>query len=160
MIDKGMVVTMNYVLTNASGQELDRSSSTEPFAYLHGSNNIIPGLENALQGLNKGDKKKVTVEAKDAYGEIDPQLQMKVPLSQFPKDEVIAPGMRFHSELPNGEMVVFTVMQTDDQNVFVDGNHPLAGQQLTFEVEITDVRNASLDELSHGHVHGPHGHHH
>jgi FKBP-type peptidyl-prolyl cis-trans isomerase SlyD len=85
---------------------------------------------------------------------------MKVPLSQFPKDEVIAPRMCFHSELPNGEMVVFTVMQTDDQNVFVDGNHPLAGQQLTFEVEITDVRNASLDELSHGHVHGPHGHHH
>jgi FKBP-type peptidyl-prolyl cis-trans isomerase SlyD len=160
MIDKGMVVVMSYVLTNADGDELDKADASQPFAYLHGASNIIPGLENALQGLSKGDSKKVSVDAKNAYGEVNPGLRIKVPRAQFPKEENIVPGMRFHSEMPDGQIVGFTVMQADADTVLVDGNHPLAGQDLTFEVTIIDVRKATLEELSHGHVHGPGGHHH
>jgi FKBP-type peptidyl-prolyl cis-trans isomerase SlyD len=160
MIAKGMVVSMTYTLTNAEGEELDKAGAHEPFAYLHGSGNIIPGLEEALEGLTKGDAKTVTVEPKNAYGEVNPALRLKVPRTQFPKDEVLAPGMRFHSEMPDGQIMAFTILQTDADNVLVDGNHPLAGQTLTFDVAIVDVRNATMEEMAHGHVHGPGGHHH
>ena len=153
------VVTLHYTLTDDEGTVIDKSDDGS-FLYLHGASNIIPGLENALTGKAAGEELKVTVPPAEAYGERDDARKESVPREMFPEDTEIEAGMQFHAEGPEGQMVVVTVMDVTDETVTVDGNHPLAGVQLNFDVKIIDIRDASAEELEHGHVHGPGGHHH
>ena len=156
---KDKVVTMHYTLTDTKGEILDSSNGAEPMPYLHGHMNIIPGLERELEGKKVGDKLTVNVAAKDGYGERNDAMIESVPREMFQGVDEIQPGMQFHAETGQG-MAVVTVVEVGDNEVKIDGNHPLAGTDLTFDVEIVDVRDASAEELEHGHVHGPGGHQH
>lgn len=157
-IGQDKVVMLHYVLRNDAGEVLDKSDADEPLAYLHGNGNIIPGLEEALAGKSAGDKLTVAVPAEKGYGPHDPELVQSVPRRAFEGSEV-KPGMRFHAQMEDGpRAVVVTRVQGD--MVTIDGNHPLAGQNLNFQVEVAEVREASAEELEHGHVHGPGGHGH
>ncbi len=158
-ISKDSVVSMAYTLTNDEGQVIDTSAGGEPLVYLHGAQNIIPGLENALVGKQVGDKLTVNVVAADGYGEYNPDLVQVVPKHLFAGVENIEAGMQFHAQTDYGMQVV-TVAAVEGDEITVDGNHPLASQNLNFDVEIMDIRAASAEELEHGHVHGAGGHHH
>jgi FKBP-type peptidyl-prolyl cis-trans isomerase SlyD len=158
-IAENKVVTLNYTLTDDAGTVLDKSDDGS-FVYLHGASNIIPGLENALTGKTSGDELKVTVAPEEGYGERDDARKESVPREMFPTDTDIEAGMQFHAEGPGGQMITVTVIEVSDDTVTVDGNHPLAGVQLNFDVKVMDVRDASAEELEHGHAHGPDGHHH
>ena len=160
MITKDSVVSMTYILTNGSGEELDRASRDEPFTYLHGHSQIVPGLENALAGSLIGSQKKVVVAPADGYGELDAKLRTTSSRKQFPADAELSVGMRFAADDDDGQPIIFTITELSGDAVSLDGNHPLAGETLHFEVEIVDVRPASAEELAHGHAHGPDGHHH
>jgi FKBP-type peptidyl-prolyl cis-trans isomerase SlyD len=159
-IAQDKVVLIHYTLTNDKGEVLDSSSGGEPLAYLHGQGNIIPGLEKALEGKQAGDKLDVKVAPADGYGERDDKLVQQVPRRAFSGAQNVQPGMQFHAQTSQGHTRVVTVTGVVGDMVMVDGNHPLAGEHLNFAVEITEVREASEEELSHGHVHGPGGHHH
>jgi len=158
-IETQKVVTLNYTLTDNEGNVIDQSSDSS-FAYLHGANNIIPGLETALVGKQAGDELTVSVTPEDAYGVRDDEKTQEVPRDAFPEDAEIEPGMQFHAQGPEGAPIIVTVAKVADDTVTVDGNHPLAGVHLNFAVEVIEVREASEEELSHGHVHGPEGHDH
>jgi FKBP-type peptidyl-prolyl cis-trans isomerase SlyD len=153
------VVTMHYTLTDDSGNVLDTSTGGEPLSYLHGHNNIIPGLETALEGAGTGFQQRVTVEAAEAYGERRDEMVITASRDQFDPKMDLKPGVQVAANGPQGQ-VVFTVSDVGDTEVTLDGNHPLAGQRLHFDIEITDVRAATPEEVSHGHVHGPGGHQH
>lgn len=154
------VVSFHYTLKDKDGKVLDSSQGNEPMTYLEGSGQIIPGLEEALKAAQSGDKKHVPVKAAEAYGEHDKSLVFDVPRTQFPPGEQIEVGMKFRAGSADEPSPVFTVMNLTDSHISVDGNHPLAGQDLFFDVEVTDVRDATLEEIKHGHAHGPGGHHH
>jgi FKBP-type peptidyl-prolyl cis-trans isomerase SlyD len=158
-ITQDAVVSIHYTLTNDKGETLDSSAGGEPLAYLHGNGNLIPGLESALNGKQAGDKLSVKVSPAEAYGEYDKELVQRVPRRSFKGVSDIRVGMQFQVQSQAGPRMV-TVTQIAGDMVTVDGNHALAGQALNFEVEITDVRAATEEELAHGHVHGPGGHHH
>jgi FKBP-type peptidyl-prolyl cis-trans isomerase SlyD len=158
-VESQKVVILNYTLTDNDGNIIDQSTDSS-FAYLHGANNIIPGLENALHGKKAGDEMNVSVSPQEGYGERDESKTQSVPKEMFPEDAEIEPGMQFHAQGPNGETIAVTVTSVEDDTVTVDGNHPLSGVHLNFAVEIIDVREASQEEIEHGHVHGPGGHHH
>jgi len=154
-IDNHKVVSFHYTLTNNSGEVIDASEGREPLVYLHGEENIIPGLELALEGKTVGDKLKVSLDAADAYGEFDPAMVEIVSSDMFEGVENVEVGMEFQAELPDGEgLQMVRITEVDGDNVTVDGNHPLAGQDLNFDVAIVDIRQASAEELEHGHVHG------
>jgi len=153
------VVTLHYTLTDNEGRVIDQSEDGS-FAYLHGASNIIPGLENALSGKTAGEELSVAVSPEEAYGVRDESMLQQVPKNMFEDTNQIAVGTQFHAQGPNGEMLVVTVMEVQEEHVLVDGNHPLAGVELNFYVKIIDVRDASEEEVEHGHVHGPEGHHH
>jgi FKBP-type peptidyl-prolyl cis-trans isomerase SlyD len=157
-ISKDSVVTLHYTLKDDNNQTLDTSSGGEPLVYLHGANNIIPGLEEALEGKKQGDKFQVTVPSEKGYGPYLDQMVQTVSKNQFPQDDIKA-GMRFQAHTPQGP-VILTVVEVKENEVVVDGNHPLAGQNLHFDLEVAEVRQATEEELSHGHVHGPGGHNH
>ena len=159
MIKKNSVVSMSYCLKNEQGTELDRADKSSPFTFLYGSGQMIPGLEKELEGLGIGDKKDVTVPPQEGYGELNPQLKMQVDRANFPKDADIKPGMQFEGQGDGGTRTVFTVKAVVGDKIDVDGNHPLAGETLHFSVEITEVREATQEELSHGHAHGEGGAH-
>ncbi len=153
------VASFHYILTDDSGKMLDSSEGHEPLSYLHGAGNIIPGLESALEGKVVGDKLSVNVPAAQAYGLRDDSLIQELPSTMFSGIDQIEVGMEFHAETEHGMQVV-TVTKVDGDKVTIDGNHPLAGIDLNFAVEITEVRAATEDELTHGHAHGAGGHHH
>ena len=153
------VVTIDYELKDSEGNLIDKSENGE-FAYLHGASNIIPGLENALSGKQKGDAVQVTINPEDAYGEIDAGKIQQAPKNMFPEDVEIEPGMQFHAQTPDGQDVMVTVTQVEEDHVVIDGNHPLAGVTLDFNVTVADVRDATAEELEHQHVHGAGGHQH
>lgn len=153
------VVLMHYTLTNNAGEVLDSSQGNDPLAYLHGGGNIIPGLEKALLGKQAGDKLTVKVAPADGYGERNDEMIQQVPRRAFQGIKDIEPGMSFQAQGPQGPMRV-TVTRVAGDMVTVDGNHPLAGEELTFDVEITEVRAATAEEMQHGHVHGAGGHQH
>lgn len=153
------VVCIHYTLTNDKGEVLDSSEGREPLAYLHGQGNIIAGLESALLGKTAGDKLQVRIEPAQGYGVRDERMVQQVPRRAFQGVKDLKVGMRFQSQGPEGPASVVVTRVAGDM-VTVDGNHPLAGEHLNFAVEITEVREASAEELSHGHVHGPGGHHH
>lgn len=153
------VVLFNYTLTNAKGETLDASQGI-PLAYLHGHHNIIPGLESQLAGKSVGDKLVVTVAPEDAYGEYLAEAVQEVPRANFQGVDNIEAGMQFQTQTEDGHVMLVTVKDVTDDVVIVDGNHPLAGETLTFDVEIVEVRAATADEIAHGHAHGAGGHHH
>ncbi len=159
MIKNGKVVDLAYSLKSSKGEVLDQSSKEDPFTYLHGAQQIVPGLETALAGLNIGDKKQVTVTAAEGYGEVNSDLKLTVQRAQFPPNAQIEEGMQFETQTPDGQGIVFTIEKVEGDKVSIDGNHPLAGQNLHFDVEVLNIRDATQDELDHGHAHGPDGHH-
>ena len=153
------VVTLAYTLKDNDNNILDKSDDGS-FSYLHGAMNIIPGLENALAGKVAGEEVSVSIPPEEAYGVRDATRQQAVPREMFPQDVDIEVGMQFHAQNPEGQAVMVTVIKVDDATVTVDGNHPLADVHLNFDVRIMDIRDATAEELEHGHVHGPHGHQH
>lgn len=152
------VVTIDYTLTNDEGTVLDKSEGGR-FAYLHGFHNIVPGLEKALEGKAPGDSLQVAVEPAEGYGERNDQLQQAVPREMFGEHDP-QPGQQFHAEAPNGQPILVTVVEKEGDQVTIDANHPLAGVNLNFDVQVVEVRDATAEEMEHGHVHGPGGHEH
>jgi FKBP-type peptidyl-prolyl cis-trans isomerase SlyD len=153
------VVSFHYTLRDKDGTVLDSSEKDEPMAYLHGADNIVPGLERAMVDKQVGDKFDVTVAPGDGYGErVDGQAV--VPRTSFPSDVELEVGMRLFAEGDDGEGFPIWITALTDDQVSIDPNHPLAGVELHFAVEITAIRAATPDELEHGHPHGPDGHHH
>lgn len=153
------VVSIHYTLTNSTGETLDSSIGQDPLVYLHGAQNIIVGLEDALKGKTVGDALQVTVEPEQGYGEIREELIQEVDRSAFEGVEDIDVGMQFMAQTPWGEQPV-TVVKVEGEQITLDGNHPLAGETLNFDVEVVDIREASDEEMEHGHVHGEGGHQH
>lgn len=158
-ISKNSVVTFHYTLNDPDGKLLDTSAGRDAFAYIQGQNMIVPGLERQMEGKTAGEKLMAVVPANEGYGDLDPALVHKVPADRF-GDQKVEPGMQFQAGNEGGEMGVFTVISIEDGVVALNGNHPLAGVTLHFNVDIKDVREATEEELSHGHVHGEGGHHH
>jgi FKBP-type peptidyl-prolyl cis-trans isomerase SlyD len=159
MIKQGQVVTLGYVLKSSTGEVLDQSNPAQPFLYLHGAGQIVPGLENALEGKAIGYKGLVTVKPAEGYGEEIPELKIQVERSAFPADMDPQPGMRVSAQ-GGPQPLVLTIEKVEGTKVFLNGNHPLAGQTLFFDVEILSSREATQEERDHGHVHGDGGHHH
>jgi FKBP-type peptidyl-prolyl cis-trans isomerase SlyD len=158
-ISKESVVTFHYTLRDEAGEQLETSRDGDPTAYLHGANNIITGLESALEGRSAGDVFTVTVQAEDAYGPRDPQRQQRVPVKHLVFKGKLRPGMVVQLNTSEGMRPV-TVVKAGRHSADIDTNHPLAGQALTFDIEILEVREASAEERAHGHAHGPGGHQH
>lgn len=150
-VSKETVVGIEYTLKDDKGNVLDSSAGHGPMEYLHGASNIIPGLEQGLEGLTAGDTKVVVVQPADAYGEYSDKLIQRVPLDRFGGNKVEV-GMRFHAETNLG-MRVLVIRHVDEQEAVLDGNHELAGKTLTFDVKVVSVRAAELTELAHGHPH-------
>lgn len=151
-IQKDRVVSIEYELKDAAGQLIDRSEG-EPLAYLHGNSNLIPGLERELEGKKAGDAVNCVVQPANGYGERDEELVFEVSKSNFAEPEKIEPGMQFQAQQEDGVHIV-TVVGVEGDSVKVDANHPLAGKALHFNVTVKEVREATEEELSHGHVHG------
>jgi FKBP-type peptidyl-prolyl cis-trans isomerase SlyD len=158
-IGKDKVVAIDYTLTAADGEVIDSSQGHEPLTYLHGAGNIVPGLERALEGKAAGDEVNATVPPDQGYGPKNPALVQPVPRAQFPGVTDIAVGQQFQAQTNHGPRVV-TVISVTPETVTVDANHPLAGETLQFAVKVVDVRDATQQELDHGHAHGPGGHNH
>lgn len=152
-IARHTVASIEYTLTDNEGQVLDTSEGREPLTYIHGEGNLIPGLESALEGQNPGDSLSVTIEPAEAYGDRDERLIQQVPMAAFEGVESVEPGMRFQATDEQGQGRVVTVTEVEGDEVTVDANHPLAGQPLNFEVSVVEVREATSEEIDHGHVH-------
>ena len=159
MITKNSVVSFSYLLKNSEGQKLDSTTADAPHSYLHGHKQIVPGLEIAMEGLKVGDKKEVQLTVEESYGKVNPDLRLKMPREKFPPEMKIAPGLKFEANVGNNNHI-FTVVSEEDNAVNIDGNHPLAGQALHFAVEVLEIRDATAEEITHGHAHGEHGHSH
>jgi FKBP-type peptidyl-prolyl cis-trans isomerase SlyD len=152
------VVSFSYTLRDNEGNTLEKTEGGEPMQYLHGYQNIIPGLESEMEGMDVGDTKKVTVKPAEGYGEFDQNLVFKVPRANFPQGIEITPGMEFQTQTEQGPLVI-RVEEITDEHVMVNANHPMAGQTLHFDIKIEGVRDATSQEKTHGHVHhGGHDH--
>ena len=158
-IESNSVVTLHYTLKDNDGKLIDQSDDGS-FLYLHGAMNIISGLENALTGKAAGDELSVSVKPEEGYGVKDPERIQEVPKEMFEGADDIQVGIQFHAQSPEGQEMVVTVTEVKDDVVVIDGNHALAGVDLNFDVKVIEVRDASEEEVTHGHVHGPHGHDH
>jgi FKBP-type peptidyl-prolyl cis-trans isomerase SlyD len=154
----GKIVSLHYTLTDDRGVLLDSSREREPFIYLHGHGYIVPGLETELEGCEAGFHGAIQVSPANGYGEYNPQAVFEVPRDRFPPHEEIEVGMQVQGEGEHG-ILNFTVVEVNDQGVVLDANHPMAGKTLNFQVEVLHVRDATAQELAHGHVH-PEGHDH
>jgi FKBP-type peptidyl-prolyl cis-trans isomerase SlyD len=152
------VISFHYTLTDPDGQQLDSSQGGDPLSYLEGRGQMIPGLEAELGKLNQGDKSQFSVAAKDAYGEHNSEHVIDVPRDKVPTEEIKVGDQFRAGEEEHAPLV--TVTAVGDESVTLDGNHPLAGMDLTFDVEITEIREATEEEVAHDHVHGPGGHQH
>ncbi len=153
------VVVFHYTLRNEAGEELESSRGAEPTAYLHGANNIIPGLESAMDDKTAGDVFSATVEPEQAYGQPSADKVQRVPVKHLLFKGKLRPGMVVQLNTSEGRIPV-TVTKAGRHSADIDTNHPLAGETLTFDIEVIEVRAATAEELSHGHAHGPGGHHH
>ncbi len=158
LIGEKKVVSFHYTLHDDKGELLDRSGEGEPMLYLHGASNIVPGLESEMEGKKVGDKFDVSVAPADGYGERQGE-PMAVTRSKFPKEVELGEGAMIVAESEEGEFPLWIVGISED-TVTVDPNHPLAAVDLRFAVEVAEIRDASEEELAHGHPHGPGGHHH
>jgi FKBP-type peptidyl-prolyl cis-trans isomerase SlyD len=150
------VVSIHYTLTNDEGTVLDSSRERSPLVYLHGHGNLIPGLESRLVGATAGDKQQVRVPAVEAYGERSDEFIAEATRSQFPPEADLREGAQFQANTPGG-VRVFTILKIDGEKVTLDGNHPLAGLDLNFDVEVVEIRESTEDEREHGHVHSSGG---
>lgn len=155
-IEKDKVVSIHYTLKNKSEDVIDTSDGNPPLHYIQGYQNIIPGLEKALSGKTVGDKVNAIIPPEEAYGVFDEALVETVPMEHFPSAEEVKVGVQFQID-GQGGMRVATVKAVEGDNVTLDLNHPLAGETLFFDVEVMEIRDATPDELAHGHVHGPDG---
>lgn len=160
VIGHNKVVLIHYTLRNEAKEVLDSSSGSDPLPYLHGHGNIITGLEGALEGRKEGEKISVTVEPQQGYGEYDARLLREIERSRFPEDAALEVGSSFAASGPDGESIEIRVIELKGDNVVIDGNHPLAGVKLFFEVEVVTIREATPSEIEHGHAHPGDGHHH
>ncbi len=155
MIGKHSVVSIHYTLKDDEGEVMDSSEGREPLAYLHGENNLIPGLESELQGKTAGSRFATVIEPKDAYGEVNDDFIQTLNKQMFQGVEDIQPGMTFIAQGEGGQQRQVRVMEIEGENVTIDANHPMAGKTLHFDVEVVDVREATPQEIEHGHVHFP-----
>jgi len=153
------ILGFHYTLKDKAGAVIDSSSGKEPMLIMTERGMIIPGLESEIKNMLIGSKKTVIVAPKDGYGEVDENLRLKVNKAQFPAGTELPEGGQFQSEV-GGQPRVFTIVKVEGDDVYVDGNHMLAGHELHFDVEITERRDPTPEELEHGHAHGPGGHHH
>ncbi len=158
-IGANKVVTIHYTLKDESGNLLDSTQGSSPFSFLTGRDQVIPKLEEEIDTMLIGGKKNILIAAEDAYGEYRNDLVHQINKENFPPDVELEVGMQFVTSAPDGTQMPFAIKQIDGDLVTIDFNHPLAGKNLEFEVELVDVRDATEEELSHGHVHGPHSHH-
>lgn len=158
LIDNNKVITINYTLKNDDGNLIDESNDGS-FCYLHGADNIIPGMEQALHGKSKDDQLQLSLKPEQAYGEYIEALTQVVDRAMFDVNDTIEAGMQFQAQSENGQIIMITVTEVDGDNVTIDGNHPLAGETLHYDITVIDVRDATEEEISHGHVHMP-GHSH
>lgn len=152
------VVSIHYTLTDNAGTVLDSSSGKDPLFYIQGLGHLIPGMEEGLEGRTAGEKLQLTISPDKGYGVRNNELVQQVPMSAF-GGQMVSPGMQFEAGAGDQRFIV-TVTEINNDTVTIDGNHPLAGVELNFDVEVMEVREATEDELAHGHVHGPGGHHH
>jgi FKBP-type peptidyl-prolyl cis-trans isomerase SlyD len=157
--EKDKVVTFHYTLKNAVGEQMESSRETDPISYLHGANNIITGLEKAMEGHAIKDEFSATIKPEDAYGVRNEANVQRVPIKRLKGIGKVSVGQVLNLKTNKGQVQV-TVLKVGRFNVDVDGNHPLAGEELTFNIEITDIRESTEEELKHRHVHGPGGHQH
>ncbi len=157
-ITDGSVVAMHFTL-HTEGQMVDSSAEHEPIVYLHGSGNVVPGLERALNGRGVGERVQVSVQPEDGYGPRRDTGTIRIPREDLPPGMEFAPGMSLGGEDEHGNVIPFWIVDVDEDGIVVDGNHPLAGKTLDFDVTIVSVRDATRDELEHGHPHGPGGAH-
>ena len=157
MIKKDTVVGLHYEMFDANDQLIDKTE--QPIVYLHGGyDGIFPLVEEALHEKNIGDEVDVVLQPNDAFGEHDSDLIRIESADAFPTE--VKPGMMFEADMPDGDVVVFRVEDVAEGKVVVNGNHPLAGMKIRFKAKIESIRPATVEEIEHGHVHGPHGHHH
>lgn len=153
-IQKDRAVAIHYTLKDNEGETLDSSAGQEPLEYLQGHHNLVPGLEKALEGMVSGDKKQVSVAAAEGYGEHDENLVQDVPRDMFAGIEKIEVGMEFQVQSQEGHQHAVEVVKVAEDVITIDGNHTLAGETLNFDIEIVSVREATKDEIEHGHIHG------
>jgi FKBP-type peptidyl-prolyl cis-trans isomerase SlyD len=159
-LEMNKVISFNYTLKDDEGTVLDSTSNKTPLTFLSGMNQILPKLEQELNGMLIGGKKNVKVNAADAYGEYDEKAIQNIKKEQFPSEAKLEVGMRYVANSPDGGQMPFTITEVNEKDITVDFNHPLAGKNLEFDVELVDIRDATTEEMQHGHVHGPGGHHH
>ncbi|MCS6992581.1 MAG: peptidylprolyl isomerase [Anaerolineales bacterium] len=158
-VQDGQVVSLEYTL-HVDGQLVDSSKGGAPLEFLQGAGNIIPGLEDELYGMEVGESKNVIVAAEDGYGELDPDAFVDVPRTQFPAEIPLQPGIELQVRDDAGRVLFARIDRVDDESVRLDFNHPLAGKELNFNVKVVGLRDATDEELEHGHVHGQgHAHH-
>lgn len=155
-IEQNKVVSFHYTLSNADGDTIESSQGRDPMVYLHGAGNIIPGLEKEMAGKEAGDTFNVTVQPAEAYGERSQSKLQRVPAKAFPNGNKVRPGQVVRLQTKQGPIQAI-VVKVGRFNIDIDANHPMAGQVLTFDVEILDVRDATAEEIAHRHVHGPGG---
>ena len=159
-IGQNKVVSMNFTLKDENGNIIQATNAMEPFQFLSGNQQILPRLEEEIENMLIGSKKNFKIPAKEAYGEYNEESVQELSKNNFPKDVNLEIGMEFIANSPKGEHMPFVVKEINNENVTIDFNHPLAGINLEFNIELLDVRDATAEELQHGHVHGPGGHHH
>jgi len=152
-VGKNRVVKIEYVLRLDEGEVVDSSEGREPLAYLHGHDNIIPGLERQMEGMAVGEERDITVEAEEGYGEHIADQELMVPLDEFPPAMTPEVGMGLIIETPDGQQIPYFITEVRDDVAVLDPNHPLAGKRLHFKVKVVSVRDATPEELTHGHVH-------
>ncbi|HQF41358.1 MAG TPA: peptidylprolyl isomerase [Ignavibacteriaceae bacterium] len=159
-IEANKVVTLNFTLTDDAGNVLDSTDQGGSFSYISGRGMVLPKLEEAVSVMMIGTKKQLKLEAADAYGNYNDQIVQVVGKENFPEDFVLEVGMEYMASNPEGVQMPFTITEVNGDEITIDFNHPFAGMNLNFDLELLDVRDATAEELAHGHVHGPGGHHH
>ncbi|MHB1686321.1 MAG: FKBP-type peptidyl-prolyl cis-trans isomerase [Ignavibacteriaceae bacterium] len=159
-LKSNQVVSIGYTLTDEEGKVIDSATHTNPFSFLSGKNQILPALEEKVGEMIIGSKKIVVLQPEEGYGIYDEMALQIVDRSEFPVDVNLEEGMGFVADTPDGGEMPFTIKKIDGENITLDFNHPLAGKTLTFDVEFINLRDATSEELSHGHSHGEGGHHH
>ena len=158
-IKKNTVVAIDYTLTDKNGEIMDSSKGGEPLSYIHGNGNLIPGLEKELEGKEPGDSFKVSISPEEGYGVRDEKHVQVLSRDAFKEVESLEVGMQFQVRHEEGNQII-TIIDIDGDKVTIDGNHPLAGETLNFDITVVSTRKATKEELEHGHVHGEGGHHH
>jgi FKBP-type peptidyl-prolyl cis-trans isomerase SlyD len=152
-IEKNCVVSIHFTLSNGADDELDTSKGNEPSNYMHGTGSLLPVVENALEGKMVGDKVQITVEPKDGFGETKPELTRMVPASSFEGVKNLQEGMRLDAKDPSGHVQPIIIEAITKDGIIINGNHPLAGQVLKFDISVESIREATEEEIEHGHIH-------